>query len=74
MAIALEAQRAGNLPVVIEAAWGFRITAVATLVTGTVFLMWLSEQISERGIGNGISIIIFAGIVAGNGKVVALID
>lgn len=43
----------------------FRITAVSTLVTGTMFLMWLGEQITERGIGNGISIIIFAGIAAG---------
>ncbi len=65
VAIALESQRAGGQPIVIDAGWGFRITAVATLVTGTVFLMWLGEQISERGIGNGISIIIFAGIAAG---------
>jgi preprotein translocase subunit SecY len=65
VAIALEAQRAGGNPIVIDPGWGFRITAVSTLVTGTVFLMWLGEQISERGIGNGISIIIFAGIVAG---------
>jgi preprotein translocase subunit SecY len=43
----------------------FRLTAVVTLVSGTMFLMWLGEQITERGIGNGISIIIFAGIVAG---------
>ncbi len=65
VAIALEGQQAGSLNVVISPGLGFRITAVATLVTGTVFLMWLGEQISERGIGNGISIIIFAGIVAG---------
>jgi preprotein translocase subunit SecY len=65
VAIALEGQQAGALPVVIDPGLGFRITTVATLVTGTVFLMWLGEQISERGIGNGISIIIFAGIVAG---------
>ena len=65
VAIALESQQAGALPVVIDPGIGFRITTVATLVTGTVFLMWLGEQISERGIGNGISIIIFAGIVAG---------
>lgn len=65
VAIALESQQAGAFPVVIEAGWGFRVTAVVTLVSGTVFLMWLGEQISERGIGNGISIIIFAGIVAG---------
>lgn len=43
----------------------FRITAITTLVTGTLFLMWLGEQITERGLGNGISIIIFAGIAAG---------
>ena len=66
VAIALEGQQAsGGLAVVLDPGWGFRITAVTTLVTGTVFLMWLGEQVSERGIGNGISIIIFAGIVAG---------
>jgi preprotein translocase subunit SecY len=43
----------------------FRFTTVVTLVTGTMFLMWLGEQITERGIGNGISLIIFAGIAAG---------
>ena len=43
----------------------FRFTTVVTLVTGTMFLMWLGEQITERGLGNGISIIIFAGIAAG---------
>ncbi len=61
VAIALEGQ--GN--VVLDPGLSFRITTVATLVTGTVFLMWLGEQISERGIGNGISILIFTGIVAG---------
>ena len=66
VAIALEGQQAsGGLPVVLDPGWAFRITAVTSLVTGTVFLMWLGEQVSERGIGNGISIIIFAGIVAG---------
>ncbi|MEN9461238.1 MAG: preprotein translocase subunit SecY [Pseudomonadota bacterium] len=60
VAIALESQN-----VVIESGIGFRVTATATLVTGTLFLMWLGEQITERGIGNGISMIIFAGIVAG---------
>jgi len=49
---------------VINAGFGFYFTAVVSLVTGTMFLMWLGEQITERGIGNGISIIIFAGIVA----------
>ncbi|MDD5329443.1 MAG: preprotein translocase subunit SecY [Sulfuricella sp.] len=61
IAIALEAQ-AG---LVIEPGLLFRLTAVATLVSGTMFLMWLGEQITERGIGNGISLIIFAGIAAG---------
>jgi preprotein translocase subunit SecY len=65
VAIALESQQAGGAPVVIEAGYVFRVTAVVTLVTGTLFLMWLGEQITERGIGNGISLIIFAGIVAG---------
>lgn len=63
--IALEGQRIGAIPVVIDPGWTFRITAALTLVTGTMFLMWLGEQVTERGIGNGISIIIFAGIVVG---------
>ena len=50
---------------------GFKITTVATLVTGTMFLVWLGEQISERGIGNGISLLIFASIVAGLPSAVA---
>jgi preprotein translocase subunit SecY len=50
--------------VVIETGWGFRLMTVLTLTTGTTFIMWLGEQITERGIGNGISLIIFAGIVA----------
>jgi len=61
ISIALEAQ-AG---LVLDPGMMFRFTAVVTLVSGTMFLMWLGEQITERGIGNGISIIIFAGIVAG---------
>ncbi len=55
----------GDLLVYISNPISFYVIAVTSLVTGTVFLMWLGEQISERGIGNGISIIIFAGIVAG---------
>ena len=51
-------------PVVLFPGWGFRLTAMITMTTGTIFLMWLGEQITERGIGNGISLIIFAGIVA----------
>ena len=50
---------------VLNPGFAFYFTAVVSLVTGTMFLMWLGEQITERGIGNGISIIIFAGIVAG---------
>jgi preprotein translocase subunit SecY len=52
-------------PIVIDPGWAFRIITVFTLTTGTIFLMWLGEQITEFGIGNGISLIIFAGIVAG---------
>jgi preprotein translocase subunit SecY len=65
IAIALESQRAGGVPIVVDPGFGFRFTAVVTLVTGTMFLMWLGEQVTERGIGNGISMIIFAGIIAG---------
>ncbi len=65
ISIALESQVIGNVPVVIEAGWGFRVTAVLSLVAGTMFLMWLGEQVTERGVGNGISLIIFAGIVVG---------
>ncbi len=65
IALALEGQSAGGLSVVVNPGIVFRVTAIITLVTGTMFLMWLGEQITERGIGNGISLIIFAGIVAG---------
>lgn len=61
IAIALESQ-AG---LVIAPGFMFRVVTIATLVTGTIFLMWLGEQITERGLGNGISLIIFAGIAAG---------
>ena len=61
ISIALESQ-AG---LVLDPGLMFRMTTVITLMTGTMFLMWLGEQITERGIGNGISILIFAGIVAG---------
>ncbi len=54
----------GGEAVVLTPGWGFRLTAMITMTTGTCFLMWLGEQITERGIGNGISLIIFAGIVA----------
>ena len=65
VAMALEGQQAGGQAFVMDPGIGFRIAAVTTLVTGTMFLMWLGEQITERGVGNGISLIIFAGIVAG---------
>ncbi|MFK5984566.1 MAG: preprotein translocase subunit SecY [Pseudomonadota bacterium] len=65
VSIALESQSAGGMPVVIDSGMIFRVTTMVSLVTGTLFLMWLGEQITERGIGNGISLIIFAGIVAG---------
>lgn len=65
IAIALQNQTVAGLSVVISPGVGFIFTAAVTLVTGTIFLMWLGEQVTERGIGNGISIIIFAGIVAG---------
>jgi preprotein translocase subunit SecY len=61
IALALE----GSPGLVINPGMGFRMTAVISLVAGTMFLMWLGEQITERGLGNGISILIFAGIVAG---------
>src|SRR5688572_27488529 len=53
-----------NSGVVINTGFGFTFTAMVSLITGTMFLMWLGEQITERGIGNGISMLIFAGIVA----------
>ena len=56
---------AGGLPLVYEPGWSFRLLTVLTLTTGTIFIMWLGEQITERGIGNGMSLIIFAGIVVG---------
>ena len=61
IAVALEASQG----LVIAPGWGFRMTAVISLTAGTMFLMWLGEQITERGLGNGISILIFAGIAAG---------
>jgi len=61
IAVALEAQQG----LVLDPGMGFRLVTVVTLLTGTMFLMWLGEQITERGLGNGISIIIFAGIAAG---------
>ncbi len=65
ISIGLESFSVNGQSVVIEPGLEFRAMAVITLVAGTVFLMWIGEQITERGIGNGISLIIFAGIVAG---------
>src|SRR5437667_246476 len=77
IAIFLERQTqiAGGLPLVYNPGWGFRLLCVLTLTTGTIFIMWLGEQITERGVGNGMSLLIFAGIVVGLPRGVAdLID
>jgi len=67
IAIFLERQTnlPGGLPLVYNTGWGFRLLTVLTLTTGTIFIMWLGEQITERGVGNGMSLLIFAGIVVG---------
>ena len=67
IAVFLERQTeiAGGLPLVYDPGWGFRFLCVLTMTTGTMFVMWLGEQITERGIGNGMSLLIFAGIVVG---------
>jgi len=54
-----------GLPLVYNPGWGFRLLCVLTLTTGTIFIMWLGEQITERGVGNGMSLLIFAGIIVG---------
>jgi preprotein translocase subunit SecY len=64
IAVGLESMQNGGMSVVFIPGWGFRLMTVITLTAGTAFIMWLGEQITERGIGNGISLIIFAGIVA----------
>jgi preprotein translocase subunit SecY len=65
IAVGLESmQSPSGAAVVFDPGWGFRLMTVITLTAGTAFIMWLGEQITERGIGNGISLIIFAGIVA----------
>jgi len=61
----LNSSEGGFGEVVADPGWGFRLITIISLTTGTAFIMWLGEQITERGIGNGISLIIFAGIVAG---------
>jgi preprotein translocase subunit SecY len=65
ISVALQSQQVGGDSVVVHQGFGFVFTATVSLVTGTLFLMWLGEQITERGLGNGISLIIFGGIVAG---------
>jgi len=65
ISMALQNQTAGGLGVVVNPGTSFVVITAITLVTGTIFLMWLGEQVTERGIGNGISLIIFAGIVSG---------
>ena len=67
IAIFLERQTniAGGLPLVYSTGWGFRLMTILTLTTGSALVMWIGEQITERGIGNGMSLIIFAGIVVG---------
>lgn len=65
IAVGLEGMTSGGQMVALSPGWGFRLMTVVTLTAGTAFIMWLGEQINERGIGNGISLIIFAGIVAG---------
>jgi preprotein translocase subunit SecY len=71
IAMALQTQSVGGMPIVSQQGFGFVFTAAISLVTGTMFLMWLGEQITERGIGNGISLIIFSGIVAGLPQAIA---
>lgn len=70
IAVALQGQSVQSHSLVMNPGMSFVFTATITLVTGTMFLMWLGEQVTERGIGNGISLIIFAGIVSGLPKAV----
>ena len=64
ISVGLESMMApGGAPVVLVPGWGFRLLTMITLTSGTAFIMWLGEQITERGIGNGISLIIFSGII-----------
>lgn len=65
VALAIQSQTANGAPIVLAPGWHFVMMTAASLVAGTLFLMWLGEQVTERGLGNGISIIIFSGIVAG---------
>jgi preprotein translocase subunit SecY len=75
IAVGLEAMRGSFGPAVIDPGWFFRFSCIITLVGGTMFLMWLGEQITARGIGNGQSLIIMSGIVAGlPGALASLLD
>jgi len=65
IAVMLEQQTAAGMTLVLHPGVAFKITCVTTLVAGTLFLMWLGEQVTERGVGNGISMLIFGGIAAG---------
>ena len=64
VAVFLPSLTANGQPVVLNPGWMFTFTGLISMVTGTLFLMWLGERITERGIGNGISLIIMVGIVA----------
>jgi preprotein translocase subunit SecY len=78
ISIALQSQSAGGVDLVTQGGFAFSLITVITLTTGTLFLMWLGEQITEKGIGNGISMIIVAGIVSGLpsavGSTLSLVD
>src|SRR3954447_12104185 len=63
--IAITLERMGSEQIVLHPGWGFRLMTMITLTAGSVFIMWLGEQITERGVGNGMSLLIFAGIVVG---------
>ncbi len=71
ISVAIESQQVSGSPVILIPGLGFKIVTAATLCSGTMFLVWLGEQITERGIGNGISLIIFASIVSGLPSAVA---
>lgn len=71
LAMTLEGMITPNgMPIILDPGWGFRLITIVTLIAGTSFIMWLGEQITEKGIGNGISLIIFSGIVAGIPKAI----
>jgi preprotein translocase subunit SecY len=75
IAITLEKQTSAGAPFVTNPGWGFVLMTMLTLTTGSAFIMWLGEQITERGVGNGMSLLIFAGIVVGLPRGVAdLVD